>query len=427
MLALQRFAMDAGILTLDDFDFRDKTVILRVDINSPIDHRAGRLADDNRILKSLPTIRELSEMGARVVMLAHQGDTEDYQNLVSLALHAERLSELLTRPVGFLDDIAGPAAIERIKALQSGELLLLNNVRYLTEEVSTFVNFVKLTPEQMAQTRLVRNLAPLADYYVCEAFAAAHRSAPSLIGFAEVLPAAGGRLFVDELSALTRVKESPTPPCVYVLGGARITDAFSMMKQILSKGTADYVLTSGLNGEVMLLAQGYQLGAPTERLIQDKGLSPFIDRARELLDAYGDRILYPTDLAVDDGGRKEVPLEDLPVDHLLADIGEQTISRYIEVIGKAMTIFVNGPAGIYEQPVSALGTERLWTAIADAPGYSVIGGGDSVAAAARFNVRDRMGYVCTSGGGMVRFLSGQVLPVVEALRRAKQRCAGTSV
>jgi phosphoglycerate kinase len=328
--------------------------------------------------------------------------------------------------VGFLDDIAGPAAIERIKALPSGELLLLNNVRYLTEEVSTFVNFVKLTPEQMAQTRLVRNLAPLADYYVCEAFAAAHRSAPSLIGFAEVLPAAGGRLFVDELSALTRVKESPTPPCVYVLGGARIADAFSMMKQILSKGTADYVLTSGLNGEVMLLAQGYQLGAPTERLIQDKGLSPFIDRARELLDAYGDRILYPTDLAVDDGGRKEIPLEVLPVDHLLVDIGEQTISRYIEVIGKAMTIFVNGPAGIYEQPVSARGTERLWTAIADAPGYSVIGGGDSVAAAARFNVRDRMGYVCTSGGGMVRFLSGQVLPVVEALRRAKQRCVGAS-
>jgi phosphoglycerate kinase len=418
--------MDAGILTLDDFDFRDKAVILRVDINSPIDHRAGRLADDNRILKSLPTIRELSEMGARVVMLAHQGDTEDYQNLVSLALHAERLSELLARPVGFLDDIAGPAAIERIKALPSGELLLLNNVRYLTEEVSTFVNFVKLTPEQMAQTRLVRNLAPLADYYVCEAFAAAHRSAPSLIGFAEVLPAAGGRLFVDELSALTRVKESPTPPCVYVLGGARIADAFSMMKQILSKGTADYVLTSGLNGEVMLLAQGYQLGAPTERLIQDKGLSPFIDRARELLDAYGDRILYPTDLAVDDGGRKEVLLEDLPADHLLVDIGEQTITRYIEVIGKAMTIFVNGPAGIYEQPVSALGTERLWTAIADAPGYSVIGGGDSVAAAARFNVRDRMGYVCTSGGGMVRFLSGQVLPVVEALRRVRQRCAGMS-
>jgi phosphoglycerate kinase len=419
--------VDAGILTLDDFDFRDKTVILRVDINSPVDRQTGQLADDNRIRKSVPTIRELSDGGARVVMLAHQGDTEDYKNLISLAPHTERLSELLARPVGFLDDIAGPAAVERIKALRGGELLLLNNVRYLTEEVSTFVNFVKLTPEQMAQTRLVRNLAPLADYYVCEAFAAAHRSAPSLIGFAKVLPAAGGRLFVDELGALTHVKESPTPPCVYVLGGARIADAFSMVKQVLSKGTADYVLTSGLTGEIMLLAQGYQLGGPTERLIRDKGLTPFTGRARELLDYYGDRILYPVDLAVDDGGRKEITLEDLPVDHLLVDIGEQTISRYIEVIEKAATIFVNGPAGVYEQPVSALGTERLWTAIADARGYSVIGGGDSVAAVARFNVQDRMGYVCTSGGGMVRFLSGQTLPVVEALRRAKQRYAGASV
>jgi len=201
--------MKSEILTLDDFDFRDKTVILRLDINSPIDHQTGGLTNDYRIRKSVPTIRELSNAGARLVMLAHQGDTEDYHNLIDLTPHAERLSELLRQPVGFVDDIAGPAAIKQIKALQAGELLLLNNVRYLTEEVSTFVNFVKLTPEQMGQTRLVRNLAPLAHYYVCEAFAAAHRSAPSLIGFAERLPAAGGRLFVKELNVLTGLKESP--------------------------------------------------------------------------------------------------------------------------------------------------------------------------------------------------------------------------
>lgn len=413
--------MGAGILSLDDLDFRDKTVIVRLDINSPIDHQTGGLADDNRIRKSVPTVRELSAVGARVVMLAHQGDTEDYQNLISLAPHAERLSELLARPVGFVDDVAGPAAIERIKSLKASECLLLNNVRYLTEEVSTFVEFVQLTPQQMAQTRLVRNLAPLADYYVCEAFAAAHRSAPSLIGFAEVLPTAGGRLFVQELNALTRVKESPSRPCVYVLGGARIADAFSMMKQVLGEGAADCVLTSGLTGEVMLLAQGYQLGGPTERLIEKKALRPFVERAQELLDLYGDRILRPTDLVVDDEGRKEITLDDLPAANLLVDIGEQTISRYVEVIQQAGTIFVNGPAGVYEQPASALGTQRLWTAIADAPGYSVIGGGDSVAAAARFNVRDRMSYICTSGGGMVRFLSGQKLPVLEALRRAARR------
>lgn len=413
--------LEAGILTLDDFDFEAKTVILRVDINSPIDVQTGGLADDNRIRKSLPTIRELSAAGARTVILAHQGDTEDYRSLVSLAPHATRLAELLGQSVGFVDDIAGPEAVARIRALGSGGLLLLNNVRYLTEEVSTFVNFVKLTPEQMAQTRLVRNLAPLADCFVCEAIAAAHRSAPSLVGFAEALPAAGGRLFVDELNALTRIKESPAQPCVFVLGGSRIADAFSMMERVLREGTAHRVLTSGLTGEVMLLAKDIKLGGPTEQLIHDKGLAPFIDRARALLDQYGKQILHPLDFAVDASERVEIGLDGLPSERLLVDIGKETLKLYSELVQDAATIFVNGPAGIYEQPLSALGTERLWAAIATAPGYSVIGGGDSVAAAGRFGVRDQMSYVCTSGGGMVRFLSGQELPVVEALRRAAQR------
>ncbi len=264
--------MEAGILTLDDLQFTGKTVVLRVDINSPIDPQTKRITNDNRIRKSVPTIRELAEAGARIVMLAHQGDTEDYQNLISLEEHAERLTALLGRPVEFIDDIVGPAALERVKSLRNGEILLLNNVRFLTEEVSTFVNFVKLTPAQLAQTWLVRKLAPLADCYVCEAFAAAHRYSPSLVGFAEVLPSAGGRLFIEEFGALARVKETPKHPCVYVLGGARIADAFSMMKQVLSEGAADMVLTSGLTGEVMTLAKGYRLGEPTERLVEDKGL-----------------------------------------------------------------------------------------------------------------------------------------------------------
>jgi phosphoglycerate kinase len=420
--------MEAGILTLDDFDFQDKTVILRVDINSPIDHASGGLADDNRLRKSLPTLRELAEAGARTAILAHQGDTEDYRSLVSLAPHARRLAELLGRPVGFLSDICGPTAVERIRALQSGELLLLENVRYLAEEVSTFVNFVKLTPEEMAGTWLVRSLAPLADVFVCEAIAAAHRSAPSLVGLAAALPAAAGRLFVDELGALTRIKESPAQPCVFLLGGSRIADAFSMMEQVLGQGTAHRVLTGGLTGEVVLLALDQRLGEPTEQLIRDKGLWPFVDRARTLLRTYGERILYPTDFAVDDAGRRvELALSDLPSDRLLVDVGAATIERYVEEIGKAATVFVNGPAGVYEREASAVGTRRLWTAVADAGasgGYSVIGGGDSVAAARRFGVHERMGYVCTSGGGMVRFLSGQALPVVETLQGSARQQRG---
>ena len=413
--------MEAGILTLDDFDYTSKTVVLRLDINSPIQSETGRIANDNRLQNCIPTILELSDAGAKVFMLAHQGDTEDYLGLVDLEPHAQRLSELLHRSVGFMDDLVGPAVLERIEALDNGELLLLNNVRFLTEEVSTFTQFVQLTPQQLARTRLVRNLAPLADFYVCEAFSAAHRHTPSLVGLAEVLPAAGGRLFIRELSALTRVKENPKHPCVFVLGGSRIADAFSMLEEVLGDGTADTVLTAGLIGEVFLLAAGYSLGEPTEQLLQGKGLLPYVDRARSLLRSYSDRIALPVDVAVDDNGRRELSLDQLPSQQLVVDIGTETVSRYIRVIHAASTVFVNGPPGIYERPAAALGTERLWRAIADAQGFSVMGGGDSIAAGAEFNVLGGIGYVCTSGGCMVRFLSGQTLPVVEALRRAATR------
>jgi len=420
--------MVAGILTLDDFEIRGKTVILRVDINSPIND-AGNLKDDNRIRKSLPTISELADGGARIVMLAHQGDTEDYQNLVSLKLHARRLAELLGRPVEFFDDIVGPAAQERITMLKDGEILLLNNVRYLTEEVSTFVKFVKLNPAELAKTWLVRKLAPLADYYVGEAFAAAHRYSPSLVGFVEVLPSAAGRLFVQELGALSRVREAPGKPCVFVLGGSRSADAFSMMEFVLANGTADQILTSGLTGEIMLLAKGYRLGARTEQFIADKGLKPFIEQSGELLAKFEDRIEVPEDLAYvnEIGKRVEIGLEVLPVEGLLVDIGQATIQRYKLLIQEAETIFLNGPAGVYEKTPSALGTEQLWQTVAAASGYSVIGGGDSVAAAKHFGVADKMGYVCTAGGCMVRFMSGQQLPVVEALRRAAKRRSAAGV
>ncbi len=194
-----------------------------------------------------------------------------------------------------------------------------------------------------------------------------------------------------------------------------------MMEAVLSTGAADRCLSCGLNGEVMVLARGTSLGLPSERLIEEKGLTPFIEKARELDARYGEKILSPVDFAIDHGGRKEIGLDELPSDHLLIDIGRKTIEAYELVIGQAATIFVNGPAGIYEEVESAEGTRRLWTAIASSPGYSVIGGGDSVAAGAKFGVLERMGYVCTSGGGMVRFLSGQELPVVSALRRAADR------
>ena len=409
---------------IDDFDVTGKTVLVRVDINSPIDPGTGRIANENRLDKSLPTLADLADASARVVVIAHQGDTLDYHNLVSLAEHADKLSAKLGRPVAFLDDVAGPAARAAVRALGNGELLLLENLRFLTEEVSTFENAVKLTAAQMTRTYLLRNLAPLVDLYVNDAFAAAHRNAPSMVAFQELLPSAGGRLLVREVAALEAVAGSPKRPCVYALGGLKISDAFGMMEQVLREGTADTILTSGITGNVMLVADGVDLGAPSMQFLRDRSLDAFVEPAQRLLTSYRDHIRLPLDVAVDiDGRRIEFAVDKLPADRLIVDIGSATINSYLEVIEAAETIFVNGPAGVYENCVSEHGTRTLWEAIAKAKATSVIGGGDTVASAARFISLDDLNFVSTGGGALIRFLSGQRLPLLEAMERAAVRRA----
>jgi phosphoglycerate kinase len=405
-------------LTLDDFDYRGQTVLLRVDINSPIDPKTKRITNENRIVESLPTIQALVDKGAKLVIIAHQGDTLDYQNLVSLEEHAQKLSRRLGRDVQFIDDVAGPAAREKIKGLKEGDILLLDNLRYLTEEVSTFEEAVKLTPAEMTKTYLVRNLAPLFNFYVNDAFAAAHRNAPSMVAFQELLPSAAGILYDKEVSTLTNILENPRRPCVFLLGGAKISDAFSMMEKVLSEGSADSVLTAGVTGQVMHLAQGKKLGPPSEKFISDRGLGKFVAPAREYLKKYPDKLHIPLDFAIDDGGkRREISTEELPSDKPIIDIGAKTVTAYGEILGKAGTIFANGPAGVYEREIGAYGTRELWRIIGDARGYSVIGGGDTVASAARLGDLTRIDHVSTGGGALIRFLSGVKLPLVEAMKK----------
>jgi len=412
------------ISTLEDLDVQGRTVLLRVDINSPIDRTTGKINDDNRLNMSLPTIADLADAGARVVIIAHQGDTLDYHNLVSLREHADVLSEKLGRKVAFIDDVAGPAARAAIQALGNGEILLLENLRILTEEVSMFEGAVKLTPAEMTSTYLVRNLAPMVDVYVNDAFAAAHRNAPSMVAFQELLPTAGGRLLIDEVTALSGVSSAPNRPCVFLLGGLKISDAFSMMDKVLADGTADTILTTGITANVMLIARGVDLGEPTTAFINDRSLDAFIPRAAELLTVYGDRIEVPTDLAFDVGGeRREVAVADLPTDHLLIDVGRETVAAYEAVIADAATLFVNGPAGVYESAAGEYGTRSLWEAVAASDGYSVIGGGDTVASARRFVDPDDIGFISTGGGALIRFLSGQPLPLIEAMEKAAERFA----
>lgn len=334
------------------------------------------MRDITRIKGCLPTIRELAEKGAKVVILAHQGGDLEYKNFGSTAPHAQVMGELLGRPVEFIDDVCGPAAREKIKNLKPGDILVLDNVRYMGEELTLFENRLKLTPEEQSKTIVVQKLAPLADIYVCDAFAAAHRSQPTLVGMEEVLPSAMGRLFEEELSVLSTLRENPARPCYFILGGAKIEDAFIMMTSVLKDGVADGILTGGLVANIMFLAAGVDLGQQSKEFIYKHNLAEYIPVAGELLASYRNKIYLPEDLAwVADNGRQEVAVTSLPVEGLLVDIGTRTVASYLEKINTAATIFINGPMGVFENEASAYGTRAIWQGVAAAPAFSVIGGG----------------------------------------------------
>ena len=409
--------MRFGIKTLDEFDYRGKTVLCRVDINQPVDRATGTLRSTTRIRACVPTIRELSDKGARVVLLAHQGSDIEYKNYYTLRLHRAVLEELLGRPVQFVEDVCGPAAQEAVRSLKDGEILLLENVRYMAEEQTLFELKLKLTHEQQAQTVVVRKLAPLADLYVCDAFAAAHRDQPSLCGFEQVLPSAMGRLFEKEYCVISELMESPARPCTFVLGGAKISDAFLMLETVLRGGAADRVLTGSLVGNILLAAKGEEIGKGSLDFIYKSNYGEYIDVAKGLLEKYADRIVLPEDLAwLENGERREAAVGSIPADIASLDIGSKTAENYRRLIESSATVFVNGPMGVFEQETTELGTKTVWLALGATRAYTVVGGGDSITATSKYGQTDNIDYICTGGGALIRFLTGEELPVVKALR-----------
>ena len=409
--------MRFGIKTLDDFEFKGKTVLCRIDINQPVDRSTGKLKSINRIQACVPTIRELSEKGAKVVLMAHQGSDIEYKNYYTTRPHADVLSEQLGFEVRWVEDVCGPAAREAIRNLKDGEVLLLDNVRFMAEEQTLFETKLCLSHEEQARTQVVTKLAPLGDLYVCDAFAAAHRDQPTLCGFEQILPSAMGRLFEKEYVTVSSLMEEPKRPCVFVLGGAKIADAFQMMKTVLSKGSADLVLTGGLVANIFLASQDVQIGKGSLDFIMKSNYGDFIKVAGELYSRYKDKIVLPEDLAwVADGKRCEAAVGEIPQDISAVDIGSRTAGRYRDEIMAAKTVFVNGPAGVFEQEPSELGTKTIWQALADTGAFTVLGGGDSITATEKYGLTDKIGYICTGGGALIRFLSGEELPVVKALR-----------
>ena len=403
-------------LTLDDVDVKGKVVLVRVDFNSPVDPETKEVLDDTRIrAHGESTIKELSERGAKVVVLAHQGRPGE-PDFIPLKQHAEILSRILERPVKYVPDLYGEEARRAITELKEGEILVLENTRTYPKERK------KGTPEEHARSEFVRTLATLADIFVNDAFAAAHRAHASIVGFTAVLPSAAGRIMERELKALSRVLESPEKPCIFILGGAKADDSLKISRYVLKNDIADYVLTSGITGHLFLAAMGVDLGKPNMELLERQGILDLIPGIRELMSTYPGRVKVPVDVAIEfEGGRREIPVSNLPTEHPIYDIGAKTIEEYSKLIGEAKSIVLSGPPGVYERDEFSKGTRMILEAVASSKAFSLAGGGHTVAAIEKFGLSRGISYISTAGGALIEFLMGGRLPGVAALEEAYSR------
>ena len=400
--------MSINFNTLDDFEIEGKTVLIRIDINSPVDPSSGTILDDTREKLHSETLKELSNKGAKTVILAQQsrpGKTD----FTTLKQHAEVLTDILSIHVKYVDSIFSVRAKKAIRDLKDGELLLLENARFFSEET------LQRTPEEQSKSIMVKELSPLIDLFINDAFAAAHRSQVSLVGFTKKVPSAAGRVMEKELKILTEALDNVKKPCVFVLGGMKADDSIMVMENVLRNGTADTVITSGIIANILLWAAGTDIKDVNKDFIKNKGYYNMVDKSKQLLKEFPNQIVYPKDVAVTvDGEREDLPINQI-TNHSIFDIGKETIKEYAKIIRDAKTIFANGPAGVFENPKFAIGTEDIINSIAISEGYSIIGGGHIAAATTSLGYEDKMDHVSSGGGACISLLAGKKLPAVKAL------------
>jgi phosphoglycerate kinase len=393
--------------TLDDIG-SGKRVLVRLDLNSPVED--GIVKDNRRFARHARTVRELVEAGHRVVVMAHQG-RPGRDSFVSLDQHADLLGEYVETPVAFVDDVYGEAAIDAIRSLGAGEVLLLDNVRMCDDELP------EKSPEEHADSPFVRTLAPEFDCYVDDAYSAAHRAHASLVGFPLVLPSYAGRVMQAEYEANTSIANREFDgPVTMVLGGAKATDVIDVMSALDS--AIDHYLLGGIVGELFLRAAGYDVGYDVGGgELYDHQWEANEDRIRELLSERGDRIVLPVDLAYEnDDARAEIPIEEVAKDQPLLDVGSLTVERYADVISNSAAVFVKGALGVFEDERFADGTVGLLETIATTDCFSVIGGGDTSRAIELYGLDEEyFSHVSIAGGAYVRALTGQSLPAVDVL------------
>jgi len=407
-----------GVLSLDDVSLDGKVVLLRVDVNSPMNPENMEFLDDRRFIEFLPTLDDLSS--SKVVIISHQSRPGKL-DFTSTEPHSKLLSRLTGRKVDFVPDVCGESAIKAIKSMENGDVLFLNNVRMLDEENS----MKKASQQELAKSEIVRKLSSVADAYVTDAFATAHRSSPSLTGFTNEIPCIAGRLMKREINALRTAVYDPPRPYVAILGGIKCDDSLRVARNLIQNDSIDRIAMVGVVGNLMLWASGHDIGEGNREFIR-KSLGEAFDEtwqdSQKLVSEYQSLLFLPSDLAIEDGGtRKNIGLDDLPTNFPIYDIGIDTMMRLRPLLMEANCLLWNGPASYFEKSEFAYGTVEIMNMFTEATGVTIVGGGHT---SALFNQRgkaDQVSHNSTGGGSVLTMLSGGVMPVFESLEASDNK------
>ena len=396
-----------------DVDLKGKKVLMRVDINSNIDVENNKIRDSPRIRALVPVLNEIYKESA-VIILAHQSRPGN-PDFTDLDIHAKEIETQLGRPVKFVKDIYGEEAINAIKELKPGEVLVLNNVRKFENEMKDYKDF-----SEAENTAMIKTLFPLVDYAIVDAFGAAHRAHASIVGWPKML---AGPITDKELENLKKIMEEPEKPMAMLIGGAKAIDKFKAMKYNFDNGKLDYALCSGLTAILIFEALGKNMGEVNHKIIA-KDLEANKDMIVAAYENYKDKIILPEDLIIDDNGnRKAITIDEAgSYNTTTGDIGPKTVERFNEIIAKCKTIIANGPPGIFEQEIFRKATNEMVEAMVDATkkgALTIIGGGEMGAAASMAGKADDVSFISTAGGAMLEILSGNDLPMIKALREKK--------
>ncbi|OUJ18255.1 3-phosphoglycerate kinase Pgk [Methanonatronarchaeum thermophilum] len=403
---------DKEYLNIEDVNTIGKTILVRIDVNSPIDPSSKRILDDNRFRSHKQTFNKLRN--SKIAVIAHQS-RPGRKDFTTTEQHTKKLSEILQRPVEYVDDIFGTRARQKIQQMEKGDIIFLENVRFYSEEV------LQRDPQTQGETILVNKLTPYFDYYIMDAFAAAHRSQPSIVGFPQKIPAISGCLMEKEIQTLEKIKKE-FKNTYFVLGGVKIKDSIKVINHLLENKTAEKIYVTGVVANTFIKASGHKIGKPNTDFIKEIADTKQIEKAKKILKKHKNKIEIPKDVAIEENGqRKDIPITKIPQNKMIQDIGIETIADFTEQFKNCQAIVMNGPAGVFEKENFAIGTKELVRTASELNAYTLIGGGHICTAAEDTCPRKAFDHISTGGGALMQFFTNKKLPALQALKTSRKK------